>query len=174
MSEPDQRDIAPRVSPSDAELESLVRGKTLLVYLFALRSKGGKVGVREVQRALSFSSPSVAAYHLQKLEDLGIMKKNPTGQYLICRRLKLGIMNQYIVLGQFSVPRHLFYASFTSILFFGYFILFWLPRIPMILVDPLAIWTLFTTDSIFVFLIGGPALVFFWFETVKAYLSRPF
>ena len=35
---------------SDAELESLVRGKTLLVYLFAIRSKAA-VGVREVQRA---------------------------------------------------------------------------------------------------------------------------
>jgi predicted DNA-binding transcriptional regulator len=46
-----------------AFLESELKGKTLLVYWHLLKSPGLKVGVREVQRKLGFSSPSVAVYH---------------------------------------------------------------------------------------------------------------
>jgi hypothetical protein len=49
---------------SDEEIiESELKGKTLLVYMHILKSKEPSVGVREIQRALSFSSPSVSSYH---------------------------------------------------------------------------------------------------------------
>ena len=38
-----------------------LKGKTLLVYMYLLRSSDSSVGVREVQRALNFSSPSVSS-----------------------------------------------------------------------------------------------------------------
>ena len=47
---------------SDEEIiESELKGKTLLVYMHILKNPGDPVGVREVQRELGFSSPSVPA-----------------------------------------------------------------------------------------------------------------
>ena len=59
---------------SDEEIiESELKGKTLLVYMYILKSSDPTVGVREVQRALGFSSPSVSSYHLNKLHELGLV-----------------------------------------------------------------------------------------------------
>ncbi|NIM45531.1 MAG: hypothetical protein GTN80_07805, partial [Nitrososphaeria archaeon] len=49
------------------KFESELKGKTLLVYWYLIKERGDSVGVREIQRALKFSSPSVASYHLEKL-----------------------------------------------------------------------------------------------------------
>ena len=56
-------------------LESMLKGKTLKVYWYMLQQPNRSVGVREIQRALRFSSPSVALHHLEKLEDLGLVQK---------------------------------------------------------------------------------------------------
>jgi DNA-binding transcriptional ArsR family regulator len=56
------------------EAEDMLRGTTLEVYRFLL--KGSRpLGAREIQRALKFSSPSLAVYHLSKLEEIGLVKK---------------------------------------------------------------------------------------------------
>ncbi|MEM3629743.1 MAG: hypothetical protein QXE06_10310, partial [Candidatus Bathyarchaeia archaeon] len=64
-------------------LESTLKGKTLLVYWYILQQPSRTVGVREVQKALKFSSPSIAVHHLEKLEDLGLISKKPTGEYIL-------------------------------------------------------------------------------------------
>jgi len=51
----------------DEVIAAELKGKTLLVYMYLLRSTEPTVGVREVQRSLGFSSPSVSSYHLNKL-----------------------------------------------------------------------------------------------------------
>ena len=62
----------PSSSPSSSResdrdrIEYELRGKTLKVYLFILKQRK-PVGVREVQRELGFSSPSVAYHHIEKL-----------------------------------------------------------------------------------------------------------
>ncbi|MBT7914802.1 hypothetical protein HN588_12945, partial [Candidatus Bathyarchaeota archaeon] len=48
------------MSSKEAIIESELKGKTLLVYMHMLKKPGTKVGVREVQRDLGFSSPSVS------------------------------------------------------------------------------------------------------------------
>ena len=50
---------APSAEDEKAKIEFELRGKTLKVYLYVLK-QGKPVGVREVQRELGFSSPSVA------------------------------------------------------------------------------------------------------------------
>jgi|GEM_PF-1549055 transcriptional regulator, ArsR family len=50
-------------------IEGELKGKTPQVYLYMLK-RNEPVGVREVQRDLDFSSPSVASYHLDKLISL--------------------------------------------------------------------------------------------------------
>ena len=61
---------------NDEKVASELKGNTLRVYWQLLRSSRGAVGVREVQRSLGFSSPALAAYHLNKLEELGLVRKN--------------------------------------------------------------------------------------------------
>ncbi|MCD6263664.1 hypothetical protein J7L60_04575 [Candidatus Bathyarchaeota archaeon] len=90
---------------SDAEIEALLKGKTLLVYLYLLRRSNEEgVGVREVQRMLGFSSPSVASYHLQKLVDLGLVRKE-RGQYLLAREVRVGILRHFVMIGRFMLPQ---------------------------------------------------------------------
>jgi len=58
--------------------EDVLRGKTLEVYRYVLKN-GKPTGVREVQRALRFSSPRLSFYHLNKLEEAGFLKKTVDG-----------------------------------------------------------------------------------------------
>ena len=91
----------------DAESKEVLRGTTLEVYRFLLKSNE-PVGVRELQRALNLSSPSVANYHLSKLEDAGLLKREQGGftvnKYLLENSVKIN---------RFLVPRYFFYAVFA-------------------------------------------------------------
>jgi DNA-binding MarR family transcriptional regulator len=62
----------------DDESKEVLRGTTLEVYRFLLKSNK-PVGTRELQRALNLSSSSVATYHLTKLEDAGLLKREMGG-----------------------------------------------------------------------------------------------
>lgn len=53
-------------------------GNGLKIYRFILKARK-PVGIREVQRELSLSSPSVAARHISKLEEAGLVKKDGLG-----------------------------------------------------------------------------------------------
>jgi DNA-binding transcriptional ArsR family regulator len=63
------------------------------------------LGIREIQRALNLSSPSVAQYHLSKLEHVGLVKKE-RGDYVINKVL----LDSCIKISRFIVPRYLFYC----------------------------------------------------------------
>ncbi len=91
----------------DERPENALKGTALDVYRFLLK-KNKPVGVREVQRALGLSSPSVATYHLAKLEELGILKKDSSG-YAVNKVL----LEQSIKINCFLVPRYLFYTIFA-------------------------------------------------------------
>lgn len=88
-----------------------LEGITLSVYLYIVK-KGKQVGPRDVMKGLHLSSPSVAYRHLQKLEDLGYLKKNKYGEYLI--RDKAPVKGS-IWIGYRLVPKMLVY----SIIFLG-------------------------------------------------------
>ena len=55
------------------KVQAELKGNTLRVYVYALKRK--RVGVREVQRSLRLSNPSLAQYHLNKLKELGLLKE---------------------------------------------------------------------------------------------------
>lgn len=145
--------------PDSALIESELTGKTLLVYLYMLKDKGNTVGVREVQRKLGFSSPSVAIYHLDKLVSIGLVEKTDIGEYFIKREVKVGVLKFYTRLGNLLLPRYLFYSTlFTAMLI--YYLTFYSP-----------IWTL---DKIIAVLFGLIASIIFWYETLKIWRERPF
>ena len=78
------------------------------MYSFVVK-KGKPVGPREVMRGAGLSSPSVAYWHLQKLENSGLLQKNRSGEYVV--REKTGISG-HIWIGRNLVPRLMFYSLF--------------------------------------------------------------
>lgn len=90
--------------------DDVLKGSTLEVYRLLLKS-GKPVGTREIQRALNLSSPSLAAYHLAKLEDAGLLKKE-NGNYVINKV----VLEDCIKVSRFLIPRFLFYAIFAVLL----------------------------------------------------------
>lgn len=65
----------------EQELVDNLKGKTLDVYL--LLKDQVRLGVREVQRSLEYSSPNLAYYHLNKLYEANLVTKTPDNKYEI-------------------------------------------------------------------------------------------
>ena len=139
--------------------ESAIKGTTLEIYFYLLRKKE-PAGVREVQRSLGLSSPSVSSYHLDKLENLEVIQKNRFGNYEISKKIDIGALNQFVIIRNFTLPRFLFYAVFVSIMFTGYLLFF--------LTFPLS------TGEIFAIFFGFFATVVCWIETYLSWQKKPF
>jgi len=142
-----------------AVLESELKGKTLLVYWYLLQQPTHTVGVREVQRALGFSSPSIAMHHLEKLQDLGLIRKKGTGEYVLEGEVKVGILRFFTRVGRFLVPRYLFYSVLFSTMLTAYLTLFVLGRI---------------APSFYALMFGLIASIVFWVETFRLWRAKPF
>ncbi|RJS77060.1 hypothetical protein CW667_04400 [Candidatus Bathyarchaeota archaeon] len=142
-------------SPRETDLrviESSLKGKTLLVYWYLLQQPSHSVGIREVQRALGFSSPSIAVHHLGKLQDLGLVRKKMTGEYVLEEEVKVGILKFFTRMGRYLVPRYFFYSVFLSTMLTTYLILCGLGQI---------------FPSFYAVMFGSIASVIFWIETVR-------
>jgi hypothetical protein len=85
-----------------------LEGKTLNVYSYVVK-EGKPVGPREVMRGVSLSSPSVAHWHLQKLESLGLLQKNSYGEYLVKEKINI---SGHLWIGKKLVPRLMCYSLF--------------------------------------------------------------
>lgn len=97
------------MSPGDTE--DVLRGLTLKVYKFVLK-KGKPTGIREVQRSLKLSSPTLALYHLKKLEEAGLVKKETEG-YEVNRVF----LKNLVRFKRMLIPRYFFYCVlFTTAL----------------------------------------------------------
>jgi hypothetical protein len=83
-------------------------GITLNVYLY-IAKKGKPVGPRDAVAGAHLSSPSVAYRHLQKLEDLGLVRKNEYGEYLVKEKASIG---GYTWIGAHIYPKMLLYSLF--------------------------------------------------------------
>jgi hypothetical protein len=92
---------------ANANTEEL-EGTTLNVYACVVK-EGRPIGPREVMRAANLSSPSVAHWHLQKLEALGLLDKNKYGEYVVKEKVNI---SGYLWSGRNLVPRLIFYSFF--------------------------------------------------------------
>jgi len=142
---------------SDEEnVASNLKGNTLRVYWHLLRSSDGIVKVRETQRSLGFSSPALAVYHLEKLAELGLVKK-VRGEYHLAKVVNVGVLKQFMRIGTFVLPRYTLYATlFTTLL------LFYLSQLREI-----------NFYSVFALLFGILATGILWYETVKIWRQKP-
>jgi DNA-binding Lrp family transcriptional regulator len=89
--------------------QDVLRGLTLKVYRFILKNNNPS-GIREIQRALNLSSPTLALYHVNKLEEAGLVKKHETGY--IADRI---ILENCVRLKRTLVPRFFFYTVFLAV-----------------------------------------------------------
>ena len=141
---------------SEEKIESVLKGNTLRVYWFLLRSPNGIVGARETQRALKFSSPALAVYHLDKLTELGLAEKT-NGEYRLVKAVNVGVLKQFVRFGAFMLPRHFLYATmFTTLL------IFYLVQFKQV-----------NFYSTFALVLGLLATGIMWYETVKAWRQKP-
>ncbi|MHA2170008.1 MAG: winged helix-turn-helix domain-containing protein [Candidatus Kariarchaeaceae archaeon] len=105
----------------EVDYDALIHGTTLKVYKFLLSSPKS-VGVRELQRSLNFSSPSVAAHHLNKLEEWGICSKSDDNRYRLEKRVNIGVMKHFILLRGSYLPRFAFHTAFFVTVLITYLI----------------------------------------------------
>jgi len=78
---------------------------SLRVYMYLL-SRNEPIGPRQIMRELGLSSPSLAYYHLKRLEELGLVKRNNNG-YIAVPGLKI---EGYIFIGRKLIPRLILYS----------------------------------------------------------------
>jgi DNA-binding transcriptional ArsR family regulator len=104
------------------EITQLLQGKTMSVY--ALLLTHDKLGVREIQRELRFSSPSLSKHHLNKLLEAGLVTKNPHGEYSISKTVRVGSLTLFVKVGKRLLPRFMFLATLFISMLLAYVILF--------------------------------------------------
>jgi hypothetical protein len=143
----------------ETELEYALRGKAWKVYWFLLKN-GSPVGVREVQRALHFSSPSIAFHHLEQLRELGLVQKLEVGgHYTLVSEVKIGVVRHFVKVGKLLFPRFFFYALFSTVFYIAYL---------------LVLFSGFTRDNLFIISLGAIVCGIFWYEAYRVWAMRPF
>jgi hypothetical protein len=130
----------------------VLTGNTAQVYRYAIKQRK-PIGVREVQRALKLSSPTLAAYHLDKLEEAGLLKQTPDGY--IVEKL---VLENFVRLRQLLLPKYLFYfAVFATAVIF---------QIVLFRPSQLTREYLFSTSMLIV------ATAYFAYETATTFLKK--
>ncbi|MEO9319368.1 MAG: hypothetical protein ABI361_01720 [Nitrososphaera sp.] len=135
------------------QLEDILRGKTLMVYSYMIKRKE-PIGVRELQRDLGFSSPSVATYHIEKLLGLSLVGQDEYGRYFVAQKVQVGVLQAFVNLGGFTFPRLTFFAAFFTTMLLAY-IAFNLEHLDVYAVA---------------FAVAGAGA--FWYETVRVWTRR--
>ena len=140
----------------EEKIASELKGNTLRAYWALLNSKDGVTGVRELPRKLGFSSPTLAAYHLNKLVELDLAAKE-RGNYRLIREVKVGVLKHFIKLGTLLLPRYVLYATMFTI-----FLIFLLIRLEEV-----------NFYSSFALTLGIFGTAIFWYETLRTWLLKP-
>lgn len=139
-------------------LEYQLRGKAWKVYWLLLKN-GCPMSARQVQRALRFSSPSVAQHHLERLCELGLVQKQTSGgSYVLTSDVKVGVLQHFVKLGRLLFPRYFFYAVFVTTLYIVYLALFMQG---------------ISRETLFMALFGAVVSVIFWYEAVRVWTMKP-
>ena len=139
-------------------IEDLLKGKTMGVY--ALLLTHGPMGVRDVQRVLGFSSPSLALHHLSKLAEANLVAKDEYGVYSVVKQVRVGSLTLFVKIGTRLIPRFVFLITLFSSMLILYvaFLASWPPKAQDIMYISV------TTIGIVVLL----------YEARKMWLLRPF
>jgi len=130
----------------------VIKGNTVRVYLFVLRN--GPCELRDIQRGLKLSTPSLAFYHLSRLVESGNVKKTEDGKYVALNDISADLLDGYVKFGRRIIPQ-LFFVTllFTGILAY-YVWLVW--KVPLDLDDAVTI-------------VYSFSVIVLWYETIKVW-----
>ncbi|MFX1290877.1 MAG: hypothetical protein ACFFAG_07970 [Promethearchaeota archaeon] len=142
--------------------ETSIEGKALQVYWYIYTHN--HAGIREIQKALNFSSSGTVAYQITKLLNDGVILKSPEeGKYTINKEVKIRILKFFIRIGTRVIPRISLYLIIYILGFIVYSILALLHGDKFIS-EPLSLFLLF-------FLIFGT--IVFIIESFKIWKLNP-
>jgi DNA-binding transcriptional ArsR family regulator len=122
-------------------------------------SQNEPVGVREVQRAIGMSSPSVASHHLTKLVSLELVEKQLDNSYEVSRVVKVGVLRNFIDFRGRFLPRYVFVAIFFSAYTIAYIALSFIAQ-PGVY------------DRFIAIVVGVIGALFAWLESVRLWKLR--
>jgi hypothetical protein len=116
-----------------------IKGNTLRTYLFLL--KEGASELRDVQKSLGFSTPSLASYHLGKLVDAGYACQDEHGRYIIVWDATKELLEGYIRIGTMVIPQLFFFSILFTIVisFFAVMSFFFSSYVPLLAAASLAL-----------------------------------
>lgn len=131
---------------------------TLKVYWYLLLQPKGVAGLRQVQRAMGFSSPNAAIFHLDKLRELQLVSRSREGEYRVIHRQRFGEMRLYVLLGHYIIPKHAIYALVMSCI---------------MLLCTIGLYPFFSHPFFLALLPGFFAVIILWYETIIVWKRRP-
>jgi len=88
---------------------------------------------------------------------LGLVRRE-RGEYQVEEVVRVGVLRQFVFLGRYALPRHLFYAAFFTTALATYAVLYPQPL---------------TFANVAAWLFGLAAASIAWYETIRALRSRP-
>jgi DNA-binding transcriptional ArsR family regulator len=132
-----------------------IRGNTLKVYLYLL--KHCPCELRDIQRGVGLSTPSLASYHLRKLSEAGIVTQNEYGAYSAVKESSEKVLEGYAKVGKAIVPQFFFFSLLFTILT----VFFSLSALSSSGFTP------------FLVAVGLAMVVVFWYETLRLWRKLP-
>jgi hypothetical protein len=144
--------------PEHEMIAKLLKGRTMSVYALLLTKD--KMGVRDVQRSLGFSSPSLALHHLTKLSELSLVEKDVHGEYSVTKTVKVGSLSLFVRIGKVLLPRFLFLVTLfiTMLILYLLFFFSWPP----------------TGGDIMYLTLSVIAIILIVYESRRMWLLKPF
>jgi hypothetical protein len=148
--------FAPQRRNDNWRAESSLVGSTLRMYWSLLCRRHSAVGLREIQRELGFASPSSAIYQLDKLIDLGLVRRDEMGDYVVSRVIKVGLLRDFAFIRGYPLPKSALFGAF------------------MLLIDLTCFAVLVTTQiqiivSLLAMLPGLISSSIFWYDGLRAF-----
>ncbi|MGI0090349.1 MAG: hypothetical protein ACREBS_01445 [Nitrososphaerales archaeon] len=159
--------LAPDHSPSSAsDFDSVLVGLTLRVYKLLLTSKKA-LSAREIQKELRLSTPSLAVFHLDKLERAGLIAKTEDGSG--CYFIEKLYLKHYFRLRRFLIPRYVFHSVLATFFLVGWvFLLIIIYFAPNNLISASRTPALATNVLLTYGIIAGIITAcLFWFESIR-------
>ncbi|OYT43663.1 hypothetical protein B6U84_05720 [Candidatus Bathyarchaeota archaeon ex4484_40] len=96
---------------------------------------------------------------MEKLISLGLVEKKLTGEYILKKEVKVGVLRLFTRLGRFMVPRFLFYSTWFSTMLVAYLILYGHSG---------------SIHNVVALIFGALACLILWYETIKLWMEKPF
>lgn len=97
--------------------EGDLRGTTLRVYWFMLKS-GRPLRLSDIQKNLRLSSPSLAQYHIKKLQEMGLVNEKQEGYYV-----EKVVIRSFFKVRNVVLPIQVFFVAFFGLTFVALLVL---------------------------------------------------